>query len=80
MIDILSLTGVAMPLWFPAFFSVLILWSLLWKGLALWHAARQKHMWWFVAILLINTLGILEIAYLFFVAKLKPKDLFDKNR
>lgn len=44
-------------------------WSLPWKGYALWTAAERREKWWFVALLVINTLAILEIAYLFFVAK-----------
>lgn len=34
------------------------------KGYALWQAARHNQPWWFVALILINTLGILEIIYL----------------
>ena len=68
------------PVWFPAFFSLIILWSLFWKGLALWHSARRKQPWWFVALLVINTMGILEIIYLFAFAKLKVQDLFDTQR
>lgn len=40
-------------------------WSILWKGLALWRAAKRGDMWWFIAFLFINTLGILEIIYIF---------------
>lgn len=56
--------------------AVIFLWSLLWKGLALWHSAQRKDVWWFVAFLFINTLGVLEIVYLFAVLKLKFDDLF----
>lgn len=45
------------------------LWTLLWKGIALWRAANLKQRNWFVAILVLNTLGILELAYLFYFAK-----------
>jgi hypothetical protein len=45
------------------------LWTLLWKGIALWRAAGLKQRNWFVAILVLNTLGILELAYLFYFAK-----------
>ncbi len=45
---------------------VIITWSLIWKGIALWKAARNKSLPWFVAILIINTLGILEIIYVAF--------------
>ncbi|MEK7187671.1 MAG: DUF5652 family protein [Patescibacteria group bacterium] len=63
---------------FPVFGAgilLLILWSFIWKGLALWHSARQNHPWWFVALLIINTAGILEIIYLFAVLKLKLSEL-----
>lgn len=59
-------------------FFVLIAWSLFWKGLALWHASKKHQPWWFVIILLVNTAGILEIIYLFFVAKIKTDRLFKK--
>jgi len=48
----------------------LLLWSLIWKGMALWHAGRRNEKLWFVVLLVINTMGILEIIYLLFVAKL----------
>lgn len=55
---------------------LVLLWSVFWKGLALWHAARRGQYWWFVILLVVNTVGILEIIYLFFVAKLKWSELF----
>ncbi|MBI2141504.1 hypothetical protein HYU16_03715 [Candidatus Woesearchaeota archaeon] len=42
------------------------LWELTWKGFGLWRAARNSHRWWFVSILVFNTLGILPILYYFF--------------
>lgn len=54
-----------------AWFFVLYLWSILWKGLALWKAAGLKQRNWFVGLLVLNTIGILDIAYLFFFAKKK---------
>ena len=60
-------------------FILVILWSIFWKGLALWHSARRNEPWWFLALLVINTLGILEIIYLFFFAKLKMHELFSKR-
>lgn len=59
---------------------VIVLWSLVWKGLALWHAAKRGEKWWFIALLVINTLGILEIIYLFVIAKIKPSDLLDTKK
>lgn len=58
---------------------VFVLWSVVWKGLALWHAARRGQYWWFMILLVVNTLGILEIIYLFFVAKIKLHDLFSSR-
>jgi len=45
------------------------IWSLIWKGFALWRAARLNNKWWFVALLIINTMGILEIFYIFVFSK-----------
>ncbi|MDP2705215.1 MAG: DUF5652 family protein [Patescibacteria group bacterium] len=47
---------------------VLILITIL-KGLALWKAAQLNQKWWFIAILFINSLGILEIVYLLLISK-----------
>ena len=52
---------------------LLILWTLPWKGVALWKAAGNKHLGWFIAIFLLNTLAILEIIYIFGFSKKKPK-------
>lgn len=52
-------------LWFIA----LLVWSLVWKGLALWRAAQRGETVWFIVFLIVNTAGILEIIYLFFIAK-----------
>ena len=45
---------------------VLIIWSLLWKIIVLWKAARNGQKVWFVALLLAPTLGLLEIVYFIF--------------
>ncbi len=44
-------------------FVLLVIWSLIWKGLALWRAARMGQKNWFIILLVINTVGILEIFY-----------------
>lgn len=51
----------------PAFMIFLMPWTLFWKGLSLWRAAGKRHLLWFVLLLIINTLGILEIAYVFWL-------------
>jgi len=55
---------------------LLIAWSIIWKGIALWHAARNKQLVWYIVLLIVNTVGILEIVYLIFFRKRK-KELND---
>jgi len=51
------------------FFGVLAIWSLVWKGMALWKAAQHRHKGWFVVLLILNTAGILDILYIYFFSK-----------
>lgn len=51
--------------WWGMWMVPVLIWSLFWKGWALWLAARKGHKIWFVALLVINTVGILEIVYIF---------------
>jgi methionyl-tRNA synthetase len=63
--------------------SIAILWSLPWKGIALWKSAKAGHKPWFIAFLLVNTLGLLEISYIFFFSKKgeqKKAELTDKEK
>ena len=52
---------------------VAVLWTLPWKGYALWKAARGKHNFWFIALFLINTLALLDILYIFVFSKMHKK-------
>lgn len=67
------------PVWslgfsvFGIVFGLIFLIVLALKGYALWHAAKRNEKWWFVILLIVNTLGILEIIYLVAVAKVWPK-------
>lgn len=56
---------------------LLALWTIPWKGYALWLAAKNTHKWWFIALLIVNTVAILEIIYIFAVGRpaLKEKGL-----
>ncbi|MHB1043168.1 MAG: DUF5652 family protein [Eubacteriales bacterium] len=47
----------------------LILWSIIWKAIALWHAARNSQIVWYIILIIINTAGVLEIIYLLFFRK-----------
>lgn len=68
-------TGYNLP-FSPGWLIVLLVWTLVWKGLALWHSAKRGDSLWFVVLLVVNTIGILDILYLFLVAKKRMKDLF----
>jgi len=54
-----------------ALLVILFVWSIIWKGLALWKSAKRDHKIWFVVFMIINTVGILEILYLYVFSKLK---------
>jgi len=57
----------------PWLIWLLIIWTLPWKGLALWKAARNEQVWWFAAMLVINSLAILEILYIYIWSKKKKQ-------
>ncbi len=52
---------------------LVLLWVLPWKGVALWKAARNSHKKWFIVLLVVNTLALLEIVYIFYFSKPKTK-------
>ncbi len=60
------------------FVYLAILWTLPWKGVALWKAAGNKHKVWFVVLFLVNTLAILEILYIFVFSEKRPKGILQK--
>ena len=45
--------------------AVALAWSLAWKGIALWTAARKNHFVWFIVLLIVSTVGILDILYIY---------------
>lgn len=63
-----------------------LVWSLVWKGIALWKSAKNQDKVWFIVLLVINSIGILEILYIFVFSKreygkrqdLKTKDTNEK--
>jgi hypothetical protein len=65
----------------------ILIWSLVWKALALYKSARNGHKFWFVLmfVLLIYptiTLGILEILYIYLFSKMdfnNPQSKSQKN-
>lgn len=58
----------------PSKLALLILitiWTIFWKGLALWHTVKRNEKGWFIVILVLNTFGILDLVYLFYIVKIK---------
>lgn len=56
-------------------FIAIILWSIFWKIAALWIASKNDQKKWFIALAVVNTIGILEIIYIFQIAKKKWADV-----
>lgn len=45
--------------------AVITIWSTILKGAGLWRAANLKQRNWFIVMLIINSVGIIELIYLF---------------
>lgn len=54
-------------------FFIIAVWSLAWKGLALWKSSKKNHLIWFIVLLIVNSVGILEILYIFIFSKMSLK-------
>lgn len=65
-----------LPKWLLA---IILTWTLVWKGLALWKASQRKSPIWFVVLLVVNTIGIFEILYYFLFSEIKLDDKKDSN-
>jgi hypothetical protein len=50
-------------------FLVLLVWTFVWKAMALWKSARIGSKPWFIVLLIVNTVGILDILYLYVFSK-----------
>ncbi len=57
------------------FLFLILAWTLPWKGVALWKAANNRQKGWFIALLIVNTLAILEIIYIFYFVKKKAEPI-----
>ena len=56
-------------------FLLIIFWTLPWKAVALWRASHNNQKIWFIALLVFNTLAILEIIYIFYFSKKFKKEI-----
>jgi len=58
-----------LPLFVNILIVILTLWTIPWKIYAIWTAVKHDHKKWFVALIILNTVAILEIIYIFKIAK-----------
>lgn len=49
------------------FILTISIWTLIWKGLSLYKAASHKQKSFFIILLVLNTVGIFEILYFFYL-------------
>ena len=56
-------------------FALIAVWSAFWKIAALWIASKNDQKKWFVGLAVVNTFGILEIVYIFYVTKKQWSDV-----
>ncbi|HPD81980.1 MAG TPA: DUF5652 family protein [Candidatus Pacearchaeota archaeon] len=61
---------------------VIFVWSFIWKLLALWKSARKKHLIWFIVLGIVNTMGILEILYIYLFSEMSKskKSMPEKSK
>ena len=50
---------------------IVMIWTMVWTAIALWKCARNNQIAWFVVLLILNTMGLLEIIYLAFFQRNK---------
>ncbi len=78
---VFQIGDIAQQLGISVFVLVIIaIWSSVWKALALWKSARKNSVLWFVVLFLVNTMGILEILYLFVFSEMKHKGKAKRKR
>lgn len=53
---------------------LLATWTIIWKAFALWRAARNNSKVWFGVFMVFNTVGLLEILYIFLLSKNKDEE------
>ena len=59
----------------PRYLIPIIIWTLIWKGISLWKCGRNNQLRWFLVLIVVNTLGLLEIIYItWFQKNLNPKE------
>jgi Family of unknown function (DUF5652) len=69
-----------LPRWARTVLALVAVWDAVWKGMALWQAAKRRQPGWFIALLVVNSAGIFPIVYIWMMrrrdaaAALEPQD------
>lgn len=58
---------------------LVLVWTLFWKGMALWKSAKRDQLAWFIVILILNTFGILPLLYVLFFRDKKKEEKSEKK-
>ncbi|MDD4804166.1 MAG: DUF5652 family protein [Candidatus Pacebacteria bacterium] len=53
----------------------LMIWSTIWKMIALWKSAKNNHLVFFIVVMFLNTVGILEICYILYLYYKNKKEI-----
>ena len=52
---------------------LITVWEAVWKFIAMWKAAKQNSVAWFIVLGVLNTVGILPILYIYVFSKMGRK-------
>ncbi len=63
----------------PWILGIILIWSIIWKLLALWKSARNNHLTWFIILGIVNTVGVLEILYYYIFSDMKDDSKKDNS-
>ncbi len=66
--------------WAMCLFALVLVWSFIWKGLSLWKSARKNSTIWFIVLLIVNTVGILDILYIYVFSEMGKKKAAPRAR
>ena len=53
----------------PTWVYPILIWTIAWKAVGAWRAARDGNLLWFISFFIFNTFGVLPIVYIFFFRK-----------
>ncbi len=82
MTDLSNLLGIS-PTVLIVLFAIVFIWEMTWKGIGMWKASQKNQVAWFIAMLVLYTVGILPILYIYVFSKMnfnKAKRIDHKNK